>query len=367
MTPDELNENPLSPQEENPINSIKESSPTPSPEPTVNVEQQGYTPSPWTAPQRNLSKIQLSVNIIKDELRKIIIGQEEFIDLLLAALFSGGHVLVEGVPGIAKTLTAKMLAQTLEVDYARIQFTPDLMPSDVTGTTVFNMQTSDFSFSEGPIFSNIVLIDEINRAPAKTQAALFEVMEEYQVTVDGKTYPMSFPFFVIATQNPIEQEGTYKLPEAQLDRFLFKIVLDYPNLNEEKSILRRFRSDFNLAQKDIVKAVFSADNIKECQKAVERVHIKDELLDYIAEIIHNTRNNGDLFLGASPRASLAIMKSAKAIAAMNGRDFVTPDDIQYVAYHVLNHRIILTPEREMEGVASSEIIENIIKKIEVPR
>jgi len=363
MTSDEFNEQPTTPNEDTSSTNEENLSPLPpNPEPQV-----GYPPSPWAAPQQSLSKIQVSVNIIKDELRKIIIGQEEFMDLLLAALFSGGHVLVEGVPGIAKTLTAKMLAQSLEVDYARIQFTPDLMPSDVTGTTVFNMQTSDFSFSEGPIFSNVVLIDEINRAPAKTQAALFEVMEEYQVTVDGTTYPMAFPFFVIATQNPIEQEGTYKLPEAQLDRFLFKINLEYPNLNEEKTILRRFRNDFNLAKKEVVKAVFSATDIKECQAAVEKVHIKDELLDYIAEIIHSTRNNGDLFLGASPRASLAIMKASKAIAAMNGRDYVTPDDIQYVAYPVLNHRIILTPEREMEGVASTEVIENMIKKIEVPR
>ncbi|MFK7936869.1 MAG: AAA family ATPase [Saprospiraceae bacterium] len=363
MTTDEFNDRPTPPNEDIPSDREENNSTEPvNPEPQV-----GYPPSPWTPPTQQLSKIQLSVNIIKDELRKIIVGQEEFINLLLAALFSGGHVLVEGVPGIAKTLTAKMLAQSLEVDYARIQFTPDLMPSDVTGTTVFNMQTSSFSFSEGPIFSNVVLIDEINRAPAKTQAALFEVMEEYQVTVDGTTYPMTFPFFVIATQNPIEQEGTYKLPEAQLDRFLFKINLEYPSLNEEKTILRRFRNDFNLAKKEIVKAVFSAADIKECQAAVEQVHIKDELLDYIAEIIHSTRNNGDLFLGASPRASLAIMKASKAIAAINGRDFVTPDDIQYVAYPVLNHRIILTPEREMEGIASTEVIENMIKKIEVPR
>lgn len=357
MPLDEVNENLDSQPKDNSIeepNPIKFNTPNPS----------HYA---WQPSRLDLSKIQISVNIIKDELRKIIIGQEDFIDLLLASLLAGGHVLVEGVPGIAKTLTAKMMAKTMEVDYSRIQFTPDLMPSDVVGTTVFNMQSSEFSFAQGPIFSNVVLIDEINRAPAKTQAALFEVMEEYQVTVDGITYPMSFPFFVIATQNPIEQEGTYKLPEAQLDRFLFKINLDYPSLSEEKQILRRFRNDFNLTQKDVVKAVFSATDIKECQQLVEQVHIKDELLDYIADIIYNTRNNGDLFLGASPRASLAIMKASKAIAAMSGRDFVTPDDIQQVAFPVLNHRIILTPEREMEGVAAAEIIENIIKKIEVPR
>lgn len=321
----------------------------------------------WMRNRLDLTRIKLATEMVKEELRKVIIGQEEFLDQLLAALFSGGHVLVEGVPGIAKTLTAKLMAQTLDVGFSRIQFTPDLMPSDVLGTTVFNMKTSEFSFNQGPVFSNIILIDEINRSPAKTQAALFEVMEEYQVTVDGETYPMTFPFFVIATQNPIEQEGTYKLPEAQLDRFLVKINLSYPSLEEEKEILRRFRNDFKIDKKQDVKAVFTADEIRACQDLVEQVHIKDELLDYIAAIIHNTRNNGDLFLGASPRASLALMKMAKAVAAMSGRDFVTPDDIKYVAFPVLNHRIILTPEREMEGFSTGDVIEEIIHKIEVPR
>ena len=321
----------------------------------------------WQENQVNLSKVSIAVDRIKEELKKIIIGQEEMLDLLIASIFARGHVLLEGVPGIAKTLSAKLLAKTIDIGFSRIQFTPDLMPSDVIGTTVFNMKTSEFSFNAGPVFSNIILIDEINRAPAKTQAALFEVMEEYQVTVDGTTYPMSFPFFVIATQNPIEQEGTYKLPEAQLDRFLLKINLTYPKLEEEKAILHRFRNDFSMEKRKEVIQVFSAEEIKECQNLVEQVHIKDSLLDYIAEIIHNTRNNGDLFLGASPRASLAILKTAKAIAAMSGRDFVTPEDIQYVAYPVLNHRIILTPEREMEGVDVKDIIQAIVHKIEVPR
>jgi len=334
-----------------------------------------YNPSPqpevvntsWQQNTIDVSKVSDAVDKVKDEISKVIIGQDEMIDLLIASLFVSGHVIIEGVPGIAKTLTAKLLAQTLDVNFSRLQFTPDLMPTDVVGTTVFNMKTSEFTFSPGPIFSNIILIDEINRSPAKTQSALFEVMEEYQVTIDGKTYPMSLPFFVIATQNPIEQEGTYKLPEAQLDRFLFKINLSYPSLSEEQEILRRFRSDFKLKTKEEVKKVFSAAEIKECQDIIEKVVIKDELLDYIATIIHNTRNNGDLYLGASPRASLAILKSSKAIAAMNGRDFVTPDDIQYVAYPVLNHRIILTPEREIEGYDTREVINDIIKKIEVPR
>ena len=315
----------------------------------------------------NLQRVRTAIERVKTELRKVIIGQEEFMDLLLVTLFSGGHALIEGVPGIAKTLTAKLMAQTLDVGFKRIQFTPDLMPSDVLGTTIFNMQTSQFSFNEGPIFSNIVLIDEINRAPAKTQAALFEVMEEAQVSVDGTTYQMDFPFFVIATQNPIEQEGTYKLPEAQLDRFLIKINLEYPSLEEEQAILRRFRNDFNIAQRFTVNSVLDAAEIKACQQLIEKVHIKDELLDYIASIIHNTRNNGDLFLGASPRASLAILKTAKAMAAMNARDFVIPEDIKTMAYPVLNHRVILLPEREMEGFLTKDVINDIVQKIEVPR
>ncbi len=314
-----------------------------------------------------LHKISDAVDKIKGELGKVIIGQHEMIELLIAGLFTNGHMIIEGVPGIAKTLTAKLMAKTLDVDFKRIQFTPDLMPTDVIGTSIFNLKTSDFIFSKGPVFSNFVLIDEINRAPAKTQAALFEVMEEQQITVDGKTHKMSFPFVVIATQNPIEQEGTYKLPEAQLDRFVFKIKLDYPSLEEEKAILYRFREDFTMRQAGNVKAVMDAAEIKECQNIIEQVYIKDELLDYIAGIIHNTRNNGDLYLGASPRASLAIMRTSKAIAAMNGRDFVTPDDIKTVAYPVLNHRIILMPEREMEGITAKDVINDIVKKIEVPR
>lgn len=324
-------------------------------------------PSTWSPSKVAIEKISAAVEQIKGELHKVIIGQDDLIDLMLVGIFSGGHVMLEGVPGIAKTLSAKLLAQTLDIQFSRIQFTPDLMPSDVIGTTVYNMQTSDFSFNSGPVFSNIVLIDEINRAPAKTQAALFEVMEEYQVTVDGNTYPLDFPFFVIATQNPIEQEGTYKLPEAQLDRFLMKINLHYPSLEEEKEILRRFRSDFNLSKREEVNKVFNATQIKECQSIVEQIYIKDQLLDYIAHIIHDTRNNGDLFLGASPRASLALLKTSKAYAAMNGRDFVTPDDIQFVSYPVLNHRIILTPEREMEGYDTKDVIKEIVQKIEVPR
>lgn len=315
----------------------------------------------------DLQQLNESVARVKTELHKVVVGQHQMVDLMLAGLFTGGHVLLEGVPGIAKTLTAKMLARTLSVGFSRIQFTPDLMPTDVVGTTVFNMKNSEFMFNRGPIFSNIVLIDEINRSPAKTQAALFEVMEERQITVDGITYKMEYPFMVIATQNPVEQEGTYKLPEAQLDRFLFRVKMHYPSLEDERDILKKFRDDFSQAITSEVQPVLKAEDIRTCSAIIEKVHIKDELLDYIAKLIHSTRNNGDLFLGASPRASLSILRSSKAIAAMSGRDFVTPDDIQYVAYPVLNHRIILAPEREMEGVEAEDIIKQIIQSIEVPR
>ncbi len=318
-------------------------------------------------PVNPLERYNRLITEVRNEVQKVVIGQQKMIDLFLVALFTKGHVIVEGVPGIAKTLTSKLLAKTIAVDYSRIQFTPDLMPADVIGTTVFNMKESVFAFKQGPIFSNVVLIDEINRSPAKTQAALFEVMEERQITSDGTRYPMEEPFVVIATQNPIEQEGTYKLPEAQLDRFLFRIKLDYPSLSEEKRILHQFKSDFDGKKSHQVGAVLDAAKIKECQELVEQIHIKDELIDYIAHIIHNTRNNGDLFLGASPRASLSIMKSAKAMAAMKGRDFVIPEDIQFVVAPVLNHRIQLSAEREMEGLEPEDIIKEIIKKVEVPR
>lgn len=241
------------------------------------------------------------------------------------------------------------------------------MPTDVTGTTIFNMKTSEFNFSKGPIFANLILIDEINRAPAKTQSSLFEVMEERQVTIDGITYPMDFPFQVIATQNPIEHEGTYRLPEAQLDRFLFRIVLKYPSLQQEIEILKKFRNDFGTQVINTVNAVISKEDLRECQTLIEKILIKDEIIEYIAKLVDNTRNNGDLLLGASPRASLAIMRASKAIAAMSGRDFVTPDDVKYVAHPVLNHRIILTAEREMEGIDSEAVIREITERVEVPR
>jgi len=320
-----------------------------------------------SALQPGIDLLNQRVMQIKKEIGKVVVGQETIIDLLLAGIFTGGHILLEGVPGIAKTLTAKLVAKAVSVSFSRIQFTPDLMPTDVTGTTVFNVKTSEFSFSKGPVFANLVLIDEINRAPAKTQSSLFEVMEERQITMDGTTYPMDFPFLVIATQNPIEQEGTYRLPEAQLDRFLFRLKLGYPTLDHEIEILKKFRDDFSSKILDNVQPVISRQDLKDCRELIEKIHIKDEILVYIAKLIDSTRNNGDLVLGASPRASLAIMRAAKAIAAMSGRDFVTPDDVKYVVHPVLNHRIMLTAEREMEGIETEDVIKELTERIEIPR
>jgi len=333
-----------------------------------NEEQQPIEIQPsFERPTLDLEPLRLSVEKIRNEIHKVIIGQDEMINLLIAGLLARGHVLIEGVPGIAKTLTINLLAKTLNLNFKRIQFTPDLMPADVTGTSVFNMKNSDFEFKKGPIFSNIVLIDEINRSPAKTQAALFEVMEELQVTIDGHTYKMDEPFMVMATQNPIEQEGTYKLPEAQQDRFLFRIKINYPSLEEEIRILERFEGDFQQSVTNDVKSVITSAEIEACRQMIQKVYIKRELIEYVAKIIDHTRNTRDLFLGASPRASLAIVKTAKAMAAMQGRDFVTPDDIQYVAYPVLNHRIVLAPDKEMEGFEIKDVLKEIFQKIEVPR
>lgn len=317
--------------------------------------------------KEGIEQLNERVMLVKREVAKAVVGQENTVDLILAALFTGGHILLEGVPGIAKTLTAKVIARSLSVDFSRIQFTPDLMPTDVTGTSVFNLKTSEFNFMRGPIFGNFVLIDEINRAPAKTQSALFEVMEEKQITIDGVTYPMEFPFLVIATQNPIEQEGTYRLPEAQLDRFLFRIRLQYPTLDQEADILRKYKDDFSLRVLDSIASVISKEGLRASQELIEKVYIKDEIILYIARLVHSTRNHGDLSLGASPRASIALLRAAKAIAAINGRDFVTPDDVKFVAFPVLNHRVILTAEREMEGTEAEDIIREIAEGIEVPR
>jgi len=315
----------------------------------------------------NLGFINRKVSATREQIGNFVIGQHDMVDLLLIAIFSNGHVLLEGVPGVAKTLTTKVLSKTLSVDFSRIQFTPDLMPSDVIGTSVYNMKDASFSFQKGPVFSNIVLIDEINRAPAKTQAALFEVMEERQISYDSKVYKMDFPFLVLATQNPVEQEGTYNLPEAQLDRFLFKIKIDYPSLADEHEILKRYKNNIKAPSLDAIKDVFSASDLEEIQGLIEQVRIEDQILKYIAEITNSTRNHAKLYLGGSPRASLSMLKSAKAFAAIRGRDFVIPDDIQFVAPHVLNHRLIMTPEAEMEGLSIEDLITEIVQEIEVPR
>ncbi|HEY8402522.1 MAG TPA: MoxR family ATPase [Cytophagaceae bacterium] len=315
----------------------------------------------------DLTRISAAIGQVRSEVGKIVVGQQDMIDLLLAAILADGHVLIEGVPGVAKTLTAKLLARTIAVNFSRIQFTPDLMPSDVLGTSVFNPKTSEFTFKSGPVFSNIVLIDEINRAPAKTQSALFEVMEERQVTIDGISHKMEKPFMVLATQNPVEQEGTYRLPEAQLDRFLFKINVDYPELEEEISILEGFHSRKGINDINEVRPILSPADIEEFRTLVRSIHIDAHLLKYIAQIVTHTRTNSSLYLGASPRASLAILSAAKAFAVMQGRDFVTPDDIQRVAVPVLHHRVMLTPEKEMEGATTQEVIQLIIKNIEIPR
>ncbi|TSJ46649.1 AAA family ATPase [Fluviicola chungangensis] len=356
------------PNDESQSHDSASTNPTPE-EQTSALSQPNETVSPGFVQrdQTELLWVAEKVNRVREEMRKYVIGQSEMIELLLAGIFSNGHILLEGVPGVAKTLSSKALSRVLHVDFSRIQFTPDLMPSDVIGTSVFSMKDSEFNFKKGPIFSNIVLIDEINRAPAKTQAALFEVMEERQITYDGTQYQMSFPFLVIATQNPVEQEGTYNLPEAQLDRFLFKIKLDYPTLDEETLILTRYKEQIQAPDLANITAVFTADELHKVQKVVEKVIIEDRLIQYIAQIVNKTRNHSKLYLGGSPRASLSILKAAKAFAAIRGRDFVTPDDIQFVTIHVLNHRLILTPEAEMEGTHMEEVIREIVQTIEVPR
>lgn len=316
----------------------------------------------------DLTDLKTAVDAIRTEIGKVIVGQHQIIDLLLTALLADGHVLIEGVPGVAKTLMAKLLAKTISVNFSRIQFTPDLMPSDVLGTSIFNPKTTEFEYRRGPIFANIVLIDEINRAPAKTQAALFEVMEERQATNDGITYSLADPFLVLATQNPVEQEGTYRLPEAQLDRFLFKVVVGYPTILEEVNILKGHHERRNLADAvEAVQSALTAEQLQALRAQVHRVHIEDNLLEYIAQIVQNTRSNKSLFLGASPRASVALLNSAKALATLRGRDFVTPEDVQELAAPVLRHRVLLTPEREMEGGTADDVIAQVVQKIDVPR
>jgi MoxR-like ATPase len=315
----------------------------------------------------DLTRLSQAVEQMKETIHKIVVGQQDTLDLLIAGILADGHLLIEGVPGVAKTLTAKLIAQSINAKFSRIQFTPDLMPSDVLGTSVFNPKSVEFEFKRGPVFGNIVLIDEINRAPAKTQSALFEVMEERQITIDGHRYPMDEPFIVIATQNPVEHEGTYRLPEAQLDRFLFKVDVKYPSLEEEVAIISQQHQHKTVDQLAEIKPVLSAEDIIAIRKQVRGFYVEPKLIEFVAKIIHETRNNKSLYLGGSPRASLAIINSAKALAAMNGRDFVTPEDIIWVAPAVLRHRIMLTPDKEMEGITPDDVVAQIIQKIEIPR
>jgi MoxR-like ATPase len=314
-----------------------------------------------------LTEFRDALEKLKAEIGKVIVGQNQMIELLIAGILADGHVLIEGVPGVAKTLTAKLLSRCIDVGFSRIQFTPDLMPGDVIGSSIFNPREMLFQFRPGPIFSNIVLIDEINRAPAKTQAALFEVMEERQITVDGQTMKMQQPFLVIATQNPIEQEGTYHLPEAQLDRFLFKIKVDYPNVEDEVTVVTKHHLHVGSLISDQIKPVLNATVIESLRRLVTAIHVEEKLIRFIVSVVASTRQNKSIYLGASPRASIGILQASKAVAAMNGRDFVIPDDILYVVPSVLRHRLVLTPEKEMDGSTTDDVINQIIQSSEIPR
>lgn len=315
----------------------------------------------------DLAEFSEKVSQIKREISRVVVGQHEAIDLLLTAILADGHVLIEGVPGVAKTLLARLMSRLIDARFSRIQFTPDLMPSDVLGTTVFNMKSSEFEFHKGPVFSDLVLVDEINRSPAKTQAALFEVMEERQVTIDGSTHRMGSIYTIIATQNPVEQEGTYRLPEAQLDRFLFKIHMGYPSVDEEVDILKRHQDNVKLTNLEEIKPVLSIDELLKMREKLQSVYVEESLLCYIATIIQQTRTSKAVYLGASPRAAVAMLNASKASALLNGRDFVTPEDIKFVTPSILQHRLILTAEAEMEGYTALKVAQKLIDKVEVPK
>lgn len=315
----------------------------------------------------DLTQFAEKVRTLKESIAKVVVGQEQTVDLLLTAILANGHVLIEGVPGVAKTLLARLVAKLVDADFSRVQFTPDLMPSDVLGTTVFNMKSGEFDFHPGPVFADIVLVDEVNRAPAKTQAALFEVMEERQVTIDGKSHRMGDVYTILATQNPVEQEGTYKLPEAQTDRFMMKITMGYPSLDEEVEILERHHRNSTLTRLEQIEPVITKQELLAMRQQMEQVVVDPSLLRYIALIVQQTRTSKAVFLGASPRASVAILQTAKAMAMIQGRDFVTPEDIQFVTPSVLQHRIILTAEAEMEGYTTLKVAQRLINKVEVPK
>ena len=315
----------------------------------------------------DLTDFQEKVNNLRNEIATVIVGQEKAIDLILTAILADGHVLIEGVPGVAKTLLTRLISKLIDADFKRIQFTPDLMPSDVLGTNVFNIKTLEFEFHKGPIFSQIVLVDEINRAPAKTQAALVEVMEERQSTVDGVTRAMSPLYTVLATQNPVEQEGTYRLPEAQLDRFMMKVNMGYPSYDEEVTILERHQANTKLVKLEEVKPILTVEQLMELRSYLDKVIVDKTLLNYIAQITQQTRLSQAIQLGASPRASIYILKGAKAYALLQGRDFVTPDDIKTIVPPVLEHRLIITADAEMQGFTIEKLAQALLDKIEVPK
>ena len=306
---------------------------------------------------------------IRNELSKTIVGQDDAIEQILVAVLAEGHALIEGVPGTAKTLIIKTIAKIIGAGFSRIQFTPDLMPSDITGTNVFNMQTSEFSLRQGPIFTDILLADEINRTPPKTQAALLEAMEERQTTIDGERYPLSPIFTVLATENPIEYEGTYPLPEAQLDRFLLKILIDYPQETEEHEIVARWDAGFNSRHLEQVELtpISDATAIHICRNEVRTMRMEPGVQKYIVDIVRKTRSHPSILYGASPRASVALLLCSKALAAIRGRDFPTPDDIRDVSLPVLRHRLALRAEAELDGATTDAVIADIIKTVEVPR
>ena len=306
---------------------------------------------------------------IKQEARKVIVGQNDIFDLVVVSLFTGGHVLLEGVPGTAKTLIAKTLALIVSGQFSRVQFTPDLMPSDIIGTSVYDLTTNQFNLKHGPVFTNVLLADEINRSPAKTQSALLECMEERQVSIDGVRHELPLPFIVLATQNPIEYEGTYPLPEAQLDRFMFKLKVDYPGPDVETQILKNYHQGFNATRLDVVgiESVVNTDALSQCQQIIQSVTVEESIFNYIVALAEASRNSPELILGGSPRASIALLLASKTYAAIQGRDYILPDDVKYLAPHVYRHRILLKPDAEIEGLTSDDMIDRLLAEVEIPR